>query len=383
MAELEVQKLLVDSLTSGAVLSYVDLFYLSRRPRTRRDDAGDSPSFLATVKTHLAASEAARRKGDTSTVISHYSKLAQLYRGAEQHKIAIFYLEKCLDIARAVSDVAKEQAAQHSLGLANEALHEHALALEHHETHRSLAENAEDAHQIVLACAQLVRVYRKLATIAESRGEGDEALRLHLLALGAARECGDIQAEAKANYSVGRAYVLQKVAGDGIPYLKNFLRISSATPGAEDQTAAGYAGLAAAYAAVQNYDAAAECLEELVSAAERTGNVAAQAEAAENLGIMHAQQGHNADAEPSLARAYELRKQLLAAGTGSRPATDKARILLGMVRGDARVAPLFRHILAVDVPGLLGWKAHTADLAAASGEGAGQQAASAAADGLQ
>jgi tetratricopeptide (TPR) repeat protein len=301
-------------------------------------------------------------------------------------------------IARQTGDVRAEMAALHALGLSAEALSEHEQASAYHEAHRAAAEGvassssssstspaaaAEGAAQVVLASSGLVRVYTTRAGHAEAQRDLGESLRLHLLALTAARQSGDEEWEGRTNHAVGRAYVMAGKAAEGVPYLKTYLSI--ATKNAQGSSVAGagagagagvatgsgavaqaYAALAAAYQALGEGAASSACLQELLDVATASGDEAAQADAAENIGILHACGGRRDEAEPFLQTAFTLRRKLVAEGRLARSLLDSSRIYLGMVKGDARAAPLFAHVAKVDIVGLLNWRVQRRELAVAA-----------------
>lgn len=134
------------------------------------------------------------------------------------------------------------------------------------------------------------------------------------------------------------------------------LRLSVTAKDAADEVSQAYAALAAAHQAAGDGPAAAQCLEELLNQALASGNLRAQAEAAENLALIHAKHGEYEKAESQLQLAYGLRKQLVAAGTGSRAELEKVRILVGLIKGASRVSPLMSTLIAIDIKALLNWK---------------------------
>jgi hypothetical protein len=58
--------------------------------------------------------------GDASQVFSCFTALAQHYQQCRDGLTGIYFLEKCLDIARLTNDVRSEMLANHNLGLALE-----------------------------------------------------------------------------------------------------------------------------------------------------------------------------------------------------------------------------------------------------------------------
>ncbi len=142
------------------------------------------------------------------------------------------------------------------------------------------------------------------------------------------------------------------------------LRISISEPSQQGDISQAYAALAAAHQACGDGPAAAECLQELVRSAKASGNLRAQAEAAENLALIHAKHSEYQQAESQLQEAYELRKALVQSQAGSRAELEKVRILLGLVKGTSRTPSLLSSIVSIDVKALLNWKVQRTELVA-------------------
>jgi len=364
------ERLLLSALAAGAPQSFCELSLLQRRPRLHRDDPGESPEAIAAVRDALTAGERLRHAGDARAAAASFASVGRLYAGGAQHRLAAFFHTRALELAREAGDAASQAAELHCLGLSCEALGEYADAVEHHAARLLLCEASLSASEAAgegagvaearaalgASAAALMRVYGVQARIAEAQAAPAESLRLYSLALRAARQSGEAAAEARANYDVGRASV---IAGDGrqaLPYLEAYLQLSQTEPALRGNVSQALAALAAAHQAVGNAEASSESLQRLLAVAAESGDAAAEAEASEQIGIALAQQGRRAEAEPHLARAFELRRTMVAGGGGARAPLDKVRILLGMVRGDARLEPLFASIARVDVGRLLSWR---------------------------
>ena len=361
------EALLLSALSSGAPQSFVDLFHLTRRPRLSRDDPGETPAFMAAARDALLAGEHARHAGDLKTALASFARVGGMYAEGGQHRLAVFFHEKSLALARRAGDVAAEMQALHLMGLSREALGDLDEAVAHHRARLALAAaagadgagaaaEASGAAAQRLSAAALVRVLGLQAQLAEAQKDKADSLRLFELALEAARQSAEPGAEARANYNVGRACVIAGRAPEALPFLQTFLALSQAAPELRGNVSQALAALAAAHQAVGDWPATTAMLLKLLDVALETGDAGAQAEASEQIGIMFAQQGRREEAEPHLTKAFELRRAMVAQGACPRAALDKVRILLGMVSGDSRLGPLFSSIASVDVMGLLGWK---------------------------
>jgi hypothetical protein len=96
------QRQLIDTLVSGSVQSFVDLFYLSHRPAPRIELPGGAKATdhitedMELVRTQLMAAEAGRRRGDTDGVIAAYSAAAAHYVERAAFDIGVYFYERCL-----------------------------------------------------------------------------------------------------------------------------------------------------------------------------------------------------------------------------------------------------------------------------------------------
>jgi len=215
--ESQFQRLCLDTLVGGGVQSFVDLVYLACDPAS-------SLETLPRIRDHLAATETARRRGDTATVIANYGALADVYEGAGGGRLRCYFLERSLDIARMTGDTAAEMAALHRLGNAYEQLGDSHRAVGFHTDHHAVATRAGDTAQSATAAAQLVRVYTKQAAEAESHHELELALELHEAAVEAAELSGDYRAQAETNFAAGRACIELGRPAQAVPYLQANVR---------------------------------------------------------------------------------------------------------------------------------------------------------------
>lgn len=218
--ESQFQRLCLDTLVAGGVQSFVDLVYLAC-------DSASSLELLPRIRDHLVATETARRRGDTATVITNYGALADVYEGAGGGRLRCYFLERSLDIARMTGDTAAEMAALHRLGNAYEQLGDSHRAVGFHTDHHGVATRAGDTAQAATAAAQLVRVYTKQAAEAESHHEMELALELHVAAVEAAELSGDYHAQAETSFAAGRACIELGRPAQAVPYLQSNVRVWS------------------------------------------------------------------------------------------------------------------------------------------------------------
>lgn len=222
----EVQALLIHLLTEGFPATFAEVYQLLYNKPKGNGERPETRDFLVQVKAQLTLAETAKRTGYPEGVIQAYVATAGLYRTLEQTRLAVFFLDRALNLARASSSPASECVVLHALVLAQEALGHVDGAVEAAEAHRAAAHRAGSVVEEGRAAEELVRVYRLQASEAEGKSEagGDDAvLQMRLMELGAARECGDPKAEAEATYAVGRAYMGAGTPAYGVSYFKQYV----------------------------------------------------------------------------------------------------------------------------------------------------------------
>ncbi|RYE85251.1 MAG: tetratricopeptide repeat protein [Methanosarcinales archaeon] len=224
MPESELQRLCLDTLTGGAVQTYVDLIYLIAEGKT---DVGT----LTRVRAALVQAETSRRRGDTASVISSYADAARIFADKRNPRTSIYFLERSLDIAKLTNNHVAEMESYHLLGEAYEALGDAERALTFHEAHRELASTVGDSSEKAAAATQLVRVYTKQASDAEARGDTEVALKLYLAAADAAGASQQPATQLEPLYSAGKTFVGLGKAAEAIPLLQQYVCARAFTTG--------------------------------------------------------------------------------------------------------------------------------------------------------
>jgi len=357
---------------------------------------------LGFLKRTLCDAETSRRRGDVRAVLDAYAGLSEHYAAAKDSNTAVYFYEKCLEVAQSVGDVSAELHTLHSLGAVYKSNGDLDSAIAYFEAHRDTASQhaaaalgdgqSTDAHmaaapfkaEVRRANSALVGVYGAAAESAAAQDDQSGCLHARLQALEAACSSGDAAAEAATNFHVGRTQVASGQPAEGAPALLRFLDLSSdaavaLTAEALGATrAAGYAGLAAAYHALGSTEKATACLHDFLSVAEEAGDVAAQAHACSSLGDIHNRHGEFSRAVKSFEKSYKLYRSLVlsrasthpddmpsaaSAGSGSGSSkkhsmhrdVDRAKVHLGMARGNATMGT-YVNVIVTDVGALLKWK---------------------------
>ena len=113
--------------------------------------------------------------------------------------------------------------------------------------------------------------------------------------------------------------------------------------------------LAAAHQALDDTDEAVKNLQKHLEIAKQTDKLAAQAEACCNLGVIYNRRGEFDKAVHFFERNFETTRSIVASGKSSRKIVDKARVNLGMARGNAQQNS-YMNVINYDLSALLLWK---------------------------
>lgn len=96
-------------------------------------------------------------------------------------------------------------------------------------------------------------------------------------------------------------------------------------------------------------------LEHFLDIASKTDNLAAQAEACRNLGVVHFQRGDYEKATAAFERNFDIALSLQEAELGDHSSVATCRIYLGLAASHARIKSHLDRI-QTDLPSLLTWK---------------------------
>lgn len=371
------QTLAVEALMAGCPGAFIDFFYLV----TAGDGVADDnltpdelearlinpdnyeerdevpPESMRFLKDSLVSAEESARRGDNAATGEAYRSLARFFAGSENPKKAVFFFDKCLEVAVASGEVTAEIEANANLGGAHEAVGGVHAAIAAYEKQTELAEVSGDTAALVQGRTNLVRVYRSAADTRRAAGDHEGSVRFLEKCLEVAKKDAlDPAAEGLANYRLGAAH---HAAGDFekvVTYQMEYLRLCKATGNKEGEGAARRA-LAAANEALGDVDAAIENLEAFLAVA-KTGDPTAHARACCSLGKIYLAQGKHDNAVVYFERFFEV-----ARGLNDRRMLDVARVNLGVARGGVRGAAMLKAVTGAGAEGtnasmqsLLQWK---------------------------
>jgi hypothetical protein len=169
------QSLCMSILTNGYVNSFVDFFYLTHRTT----ETGQIPeNQMDFIKTNLTNAEKAHRRGLHERVYDAYEKLAGYFQSSKDYKTAVYFYEKCLDIAESMEDLAQQGNSNLHLGVAHDLMGQTKLAIQFHEKHLHIAIELDNPTRLEQANLQLVEAYSKYAHEFEAK-PGPDNVRIN------------------------------------------------------------------------------------------------------------------------------------------------------------------------------------------------------------
>jgi tetratricopeptide (TPR) repeat protein len=369
-------------LTDGFVQSYVDFYHLTHRadPNQQGNQKNKrikhSVDEMVFIRNSLVQAETSRRQGNTNGVYTAYHMLADTYKKKQDWKTAIFFLDKCLEVAQLTTDIRAEMAANHILGSVYQSMHEFDTARAFHERHEKLAYAVDVDDEIIKANAELNKVYWVLAQQLDDSGASDEAIEMYEKCLAAAVKCVDKSAEAEANGKIGQILLRGGKAFESLPSLRAHAQISADQGDAEARCRA-CSTLAYALDSLGENDKALAELKLVHTISEQAGDMHLQSQACRALGTLYSKVGRLRDAMESLERHFELLKAISnkeKVGGGSKlnaesaadtslQAQDLARVYVGISKGNFLMGA-YLHTIKYDVNKLLSWKLNRSELEA-------------------
>ena len=371
-------------LTDGYVQSYVDFYHLTHRADPNLQGNQKSKRIKHTVeemmfiRNSLVQAESSRRQGNTNGVYTAYHLLADTYKKKMDWKTAIFFLDKCLEVAQLTTDIRAEMAANHILGSVYQSMGEFETARAFHERHEKLAYAVDVDEEIIKANSELNKVYWVLAQQLDDAGESEAAIEMYQKCLTAAVKCIDKSAEAEANGKIGDILLRGGKAFESLPFLRQHAQISADQGDAEARCRA-CSTLAYALDSLGEDDKALAELKLVHTISEQAGDMHLQSQACRALGTLYSKVGRLKDAMESLERHFELLKAIAvkekvggsatknmkldaeAAADTSLQAQDLARVYVGISKGNYLMGA-YMHTIKYDTSTLLSWKLNRSEL---------------------
>ena len=155
-----------ECLIGGHVQSFIELFYLTHLTQqsaasveNQKVSSEISSGTLHFLKQILTRAENSQRSGDMLAVVDCYKALAEHYEAEEDHRTALYFTEKCLEVSKLCGDKRAEAEANRLLGFCHEHLGNADLSLKHHEVQRDIARSLADSEEILDANRHLIDAY--------------------------------------------------------------------------------------------------------------------------------------------------------------------------------------------------------------------------------
>ena len=187
-----------ECLIGGHVQSFIELFYLTHLTQqsaasieNQKISSEISSGTLHFLKQILTRAENSQRSGDLLAVVDSYKALAEHYEAEDDHRTALYFTEKCLEVSKLCGDKRAEVEANRLLGFCHEHLGNSELSLKHHEVQRDIARSLADSEEILDANRHLIDAYKAAAEQCERNGQYERAITLHEKCMEASRASGD------------------------------------------------------------------------------------------------------------------------------------------------------------------------------------------------
>jgi len=332
------QALCVDILTRGYVNSFVDFFYLTHLTGSQVHRVEIPDQHLSSIQNNLIAAEKAHRRNEPSRIIDAYEKLAMYFQECRDYRTAVYFYEKCSDIAESTGNLAQQCVAANNLGVTYDAMGNVALAARFHEKHLQLALQMQDEERVLFANKRLLDVYRRFAEQYEENGDIVTAIEYYKKFLQCAVDCHDSASERMAVYRLGLSYAASDNLSQAVYWQLRYLELCRRT-GDQLGEGAACAALAMCHQKMNDLQAAAEYLQKYAEISGRTKQLLHQVEAHTALGLLASGNGQHTVAVEHFRRAFEIARQM-----NNRRLTDAARFNLGMAQGNATLPQYFQQV---------------------------------------
>ncbi|OLP81004.1 Tetratricopeptide repeat protein 29 [Symbiodinium microadriaticum] len=350
---LDKQQLCIDLLMVGCVQSYVDFFYITHRKAAPKEGANEDEvkdvvipeETLIFLKETLEQAESARRLRSYLQCYESYNSLAEFFETVPDLKSAMYFYQRCADVAAEVEAWESIAKANLNLGSCEEQGGNWQSAMQYHEKALEIASSADSLPLQIKAASRLSTVCQVLAEQCEKDGRDAEASSLFERCLSSAQRSKDATLEGTACHKLGLSKQTTGNYEQAVELQRQYLEICRIHDDRVGESAAR-AALAQAYEATGDTQEAIKQLENLLSA-HASGL---------NLGILYNSRGNHEKSVELLEQHFDLARQI-----GDRKLIDSARVVLGMVRGNGKLKA-YINMVNNDLDKLLKWKSKRATL---------------------
>jgi len=185
---LDKQQLCIDLLMVGCVQSFVDFFYITHRKSAPNEanpmeleqkDVDIPEDTLMFLKETLEIAESARRAANYQHCFESYNTLAEYFEKVPDLKSAMYFYQRCADVASEVDARESISKAFLNLGTCEEQGDNWQSAMQFHEKALHIATSADSLPLQIKAASRLTQVYQVLAENCEKEGRDTEATALY------------------------------------------------------------------------------------------------------------------------------------------------------------------------------------------------------------
>jgi tetratricopeptide (TPR) repeat protein len=297
----------------------------------------------------LESAETARRQNNYHHCFESYNVLSDYFEKAADLKSAMYFHQRCSDVAAEVEAHESIAKANLNLGTCEEKGSNWESAMEFHEKALQIATAADSLPLQIKAASRLTHVYQILAERCEKEKRDTDATAFYERCLSCAQLSKDAVLEGVACYRLGLSKYKTGFHSAALELQEQYLEICRMHDDRIGESAAR-AALAQAHEAIGNATEAIKQLETLKSVASDAGEVRAQASACLNLGMLYNARGDHEKSVELLEQHFDLARQL-----GDRKLIDSARVVLGIARGKGKL-DAYIDMVNNDLGKLLKWK---------------------------
>merc|ERR1740130_1874628 len=184
---LDKQQLCIDLLMVGCVQSFVDFFYITHRKSAPTENVSDIETkdvdipedTLIFLKETLETAETARRLKNYQHCFERYNALAEYFEKVPDLKSAMYFYQRCADVATEVDARESIAKANLNLGTCEEQGKNWRSAMQFHEKALQIATSADSLPLQIKAASHLTHVYEVLAESCEKEGRDADATQLY------------------------------------------------------------------------------------------------------------------------------------------------------------------------------------------------------------
>ncbi|XP_006872346.1 PREDICTED: tetratricopeptide repeat protein 29 [Chrysochloris asiatica] len=369
----------VDMLQEGYHKSFTELFALMERWDVLREAARlrsifwlqkpleEQPDKLDHFYHYLTRAETAERKGYLEDVYNNLHALACYFNNPEDKWVRNHFYERCFKIAQLIKiDGGKKEADAHAhMGLLYEEDGQLLEAAKHYEAFHQLTQGRiwkDETGRFLnlLACENLLRIYRFLSDKMLENKEYKQAIKILIKASEIAKEGNDKKMEGEACYYLGSAYLAAGEEKTALTVLNTCIKISKDL---DDELSLGraYEATAKVLQSQGEMTEAITCLKKVLKIARNNSQSLDIVRASTMLGDIYNEKGHYNNASEYFQQAFETMEELK-----NMPLMEETKVHYGIAKAHQLMQTINNYIETADTTSLdylLSWKESRSNIA--------------------